>query len=165
MTINDFMIRFAPGFNELAEDEITAINNFTLLWSLLEAQVLNTSASASAIISKANEWAQENRLQTLNLMPFTSYFRNRYVESGELNHRFDHLHLRSNDQPELVKSVLLEQAGEQEIQLSACLIIVLRFRNNFFHGLKWAYEMRDQKNNFETASALLKECIAIQSTS
>lgn len=164
MTTNDFLIQHAPGFSELAQEEIEAINNFSLLWSLFEAQVLNTSASANKIISKTNDWSQENRIHGLNLEPFTAYFRDRYVENGELNSRFNHLHFRPNDNQDLVENVLLEQTEEPEAVLSACLIIVLRFRNNFFHGIKWAYEMKDQKSNFEISSHLLKECIGIQSS-
>lgn len=35
---------------------------------------------------------------------------------------------------------------------SAMLIIVLRFRNNLFHGVKWQYELASQLDNFETAN-------------
>lgn len=39
----------APGYEELGQDEKGAIQDFSLLWSLFEAQVLNTSASADSI--------------------------------------------------------------------------------------------------------------------
>lgn len=162
MTINEFLYQFAPGYRELGQDEIEAINNFALLWSLFEAQVLNTNASVSAITSKITEWAHNGRLQNLNIEYFTEYFRSRYVENGDFNYRFEHLHLRHNDNIKLVKSALLAQTEDTESLLSAWLIIVLRFRNNFFHGIKWAYEMKDQKSNFEIAGNLLKKCLAIQ---
>ena len=35
------------------------------------------------------------------------------------------------------------------------LIIVWRFRNNLFHGEKWAYQLQGQLSNFTHANAVL----------
>lgn len=35
------------------------------------------------------------------------------------------------------------------------LIIVYRFRNNLHHGLKWAYGIQEQRENFEQSNAVL----------
>ena len=35
------------------------------------------------------------------------------------------------------------------------LMIVWRFRNNLFHGAKWAYQLRDQRENFTQANSIL----------
>jgi hypothetical protein len=34
-------------------------------------------------------------------------------------------------------------------------MIVLRLRNNLFHGAKWAYGIADQRENFQHANAAL----------
>ncbi|CCE97846.1 Hypothetical protein SFHH103_03354 [Sinorhizobium fredii HH103] len=34
-------------------------------------------------------------------------------------------------------------------------MIVWRFRNNLFHGEKWAYQLQDQLSNFTNANAVL----------
>ena len=34
-------------------------------------------------------------------------------------------------------------------------IVVYRIRNNLFHGMKWAYGMRGQLENFRHANAVL----------
>jgi hypothetical protein len=86
-----------------------------------------------------------------------AYFADRYVESGSTNYIFTQLHMRNNDNPTLVKAVLRGENNKPSDQLIACLTIVYRFRNNFFHGLKWAYGLRSQLDNFTHASALLAE--------
>ena len=37
----------------------------------------------------------------------------------------------------------------------ALLMIVWRLRNNLFHGAKWAYGLRDQRENFTHANSVL----------
>ena len=44
---------------------------------------------------------------------------------------------------------------QRQIKLAACLIIIFRYRNNYFHGIKWATEFRDQQKNFEESNKLL----------
>ncbi|PHM39148.1 hypothetical protein Xmau_03053 [Xenorhabdus mauleonii] len=61
---------------------------------------------------------------------------------------------------DLVRSVLTKENDNPTDQLIVCLIIVFRFRNNFFHGLKWAYELRGQLGNFTHSIALLKKYLA-----
>ena len=47
--------------------------------------------------------------------------------------------------------------------LAVLLIIVYRYRNNFFHGIKWAYNFRDQLDNFTNANRLLSMLIKLNS--
>ena len=84
-----------------------------------------------------------------------AYFRQRYVSDGQTNHKFESLHFRRNDRRELVEAVLLGHEATAIEIVKALLIIVFRLRNNLFHGIKWAYEMRDQQRNFENAIAVL----------
>jgi len=44
--------------------------------------------------------------------------------------------------------------------VAALLIVVYRLRNNLFHGEKWAYEMKDQRSNFEQANEVLMKAMA-----
>ena len=150
--------RIAPGVANLSPEEHEAIQRFTLLWTLFEAQVLQNNASVNKIadvvgnldVHIVNEgWFHEQ----------LEYFRERYIEAGNANYRFDHLHLRNNDDPERVRSVLVGDNEDPKEQLIACLTIVYRFRNNFFHGLKWAYGMQGQLDNFAHSASLLKACL------
>ena len=157
----DWLNLNAPGYEELSQEEKDAIMHFSLLWSLFEAQVLNTSASANSIEAKINTWLESGLLNADDFEPFKSYFVERYIENGETNNRFEHLHLRNGDKPNLVKSVLNGEDNNISNVATALLIIVLRYRNNFFHGIKWAYQFNDQLDNFNTANNLLMKVIEI----
>ena len=150
--------RIAPGVADLSPKEYEAIQRFTLLWTLFEAQVLQNNASVNKIAEIINnldnqivvgDWFKEQ----------LDYFKERYVEGGYTNYRFDHLHLRKNDNPERVRSVLVGENAAEKQQLIACLTVVYRFRNNFFHGMKWAYGMQEQFENFTHSANLLKMCL------
>lgn len=139
--------KVAPGVANLSHEEHEALQRFTLLWTLFEAQDLDSNASVRKISEKVenidpqlinNAWFKEH----------LSYFSNRYVQDGVTNYHFDHLHLRNKDNPDLVRAVLTGECVDPASQLIVCLTIVYRFRNNFFHGLKWAYGLQDQLENF-----------------
>ena len=157
--VQEWLNNYAPGYKELSERERRAIMDFAMLWSLFEAQVLNENGSANAIVSKVHEWYGRGLLAREQFEPFLRYFVERYVAEGALNSRFAHLHLRNNDHRDLVERVLLAAANNENLSLvevaAVPLIIVWRYRNNFFHGIKWAYQMRDQFDNFNKANHLL----------
>ena len=39
--------------------------------------------------------------------------------------------------------------------VAVILIVIYRFRNNLFHGVKWEYELRGQLDNFNHANQVL----------
>ena len=151
----DWLNSNAPGYENLSQEEKDAIMHFSLLWSLFEAQVLNTSANARSILDKTNKWNELGLIHDGEFDHFKNHFINRYVENSETNYRFSQLHLRNGDKPDLVKAVLLESETELSNVVGALLIIVLRYRNNYFHGIKWAYQFADQLDNFNMANQLL----------
>lgn len=57
---------------------------------------------------------------------------------------FAGLHLRRNDNFALVSEVLKGANRNHADGVAALLIVVLRLRNNLFHGVKWAYGIRGQ---------------------
>lgn len=149
------------GFSQLSLEEKNAIMHFSLLWSLFEAQVLGTQASVSAIQRKCENWNSHGHLHLNDFEPYLSYFKNRYVENGELNYRFQYLQLEKSGNPEVVANVLKGSENSIKDIVTALLIIVFRFRNNFFHGVKWAYEFRDQQDNFIISNQVLAKAIEI----
>ena len=160
--IQDWLIKYAPGYNELSEEEKQEIMQFSLLWSLFEAQVLNTSASPNSIKVRVSSWAKNGLLQLRKFEKYREYFSRRYIENGNPTHRFQHLHLRRNDDPDLVLRVLKYETDEISDVVTALLIIVYRYRNNFFHGIKWAYQFQDQLDNFKTSNGLLVRMLEIK---
>lgn len=115
-----------------------------LLWSLFEAKVLDQRGSADAIIDAAKQWAGKGLLTQESFEPQINYFRNRYYADGEYTYHFEHLHLRKNDSPDLVKKVLRNVDANSDEVAAATLIIVYQFRNNLFHGVKWSCKLRGQ---------------------
>lgn len=151
----DWLCAKAPGFSDLSENERAAIMHFSLLWSFFEAKALHTHASAISILALVHEWASNGRL---NIAPFATslaYFRDRYFNQGAFTEHFRGLNLRRNDSPDLVGAVLKGESTNDADTVSALLIVVFRLRNNLFHGVKWAYGIRDQLDNFTNANTAL----------
>ena len=151
----------APGFRELQADEQTAIMQFSLLWSLFEARALNTHGSARAIVAVTRLWAEQSLLKEKSFAREIAYFQNRYYRDGAFTHHFHNLHLGRSDQQALVERVLKNDTPDSAEVAAAALIIVYRFRNNRFHGVKWAYEIRGQFENFTHANAVLMQAIEL----
>lgn len=152
----------APGFAALTETERQAIFHFSLLWSLFEARALDTRASAHAILTLTRRWGSSGCLTVAHFARSLAHFRARYVEQDRPTQRFKDLAFRKRDKQELVLSVLQGETREPTDTVAAVLIVVLRLRNNLFHGLKWAYGIHGQQENFAHASLALMGALAIQ---
>ena len=146
-----------PGFRDLPRADRDALSQFLLLWSYFEASVLATKGSAKAIEKQVRQCELEGRLRPEQFRTSLEYFRARYFPGGAESGHFHHLNLRPSDNPELVRRVLGGGSDAPRDTVMAVLIVVLRFRNNLFHGLKWAYEFRAQRDNFEHANSILMQ--------
>lgn len=155
----DEIAALAPGLEQMSDQERAALSDFAICWTVFEAQLFDSNVSAARIKEKVESWFESADADKNWYVPQVNYFRARYTENGEIGARFEHLHLRNNDDPNLVRRVLLGENQDAASQLAACLIIVSRFRNNFFHGLKWAYQFQDQQQNFEQSTQLMVQCI------
>lgn len=151
----EWLLQRAPGFAALPENEQTVIIDFTFLWSLFEAQVMGNHAQSVRMRTKVDEWQAAGTLEPERYDAELAYFQQRYFAQGEFTHHFYHLHLRKCDQRDLVQAVLSGNINDGHNRLVALLMIVWRFRNNLFHGEKWAYQLQDQLQNFTHANAAL----------
>jgi hypothetical protein len=145
----------APGFNALSKEEREAIMHFSLLWSFFEAKALNTNATANRILALVHKWASDGCLDITLFNSSLAYFRNRYFNQGKVTANFSGLKLRSNDNPALVGAVIRGENTNPADCVAVLLIIILRLRNNLFHGVKWAYDICGQLDNFTNANAAL----------
>jgi hypothetical protein len=145
----------APSFRDLPDQDRRAIFDFSLLWSLFEAQIMGYSAGPASIRKRVEAWASDGTLDAGVYDAELAYFRNRYFADGVLTYHFPHLQLRHADHPDLVQAVI-EGANDNPRDKVLCLLmIVWRLRNNLFHGAKWAYQLRDQRENFMQANSVL----------
>lgn len=152
---SEWLSKHAPGFHELTDQERCAIFEFTFLWSLFEARIMDSFARADRISQKVDEWCAAEALATEKYHAELAYFQDRYFSNGQFTHHFGHLHLRDADHPDTVKSVLNGSNNNDRDSLLTILMIVWRYRNNLFHGAKWAYQIKGQLLNFTNANIVL----------
>ena len=124
--------------------------DFVLLWNLFESRIFNSSYSPEDVAAKNLIVPKELVEKTL------VYFKKRYVKNGQVNEKFQRLKLRTkSDKQSLVKGVLLGNNHDECAIVEACIIIIGRYRNNLFHGLKEIASLNLQKDNFDTANEFL----------
>jgi hypothetical protein len=155
MTPIEWLEHRVPGFAALTGGERRAIFEFAILWSVFEGRALDARASATRIVEVVQAAEGSGRLDLEPFQPHLEYFCARYFGDGQPSPHFMHLNLRAGDRPELVVRVLKRDPASDAECVAALLIVVYRFRNNLFHGLKWAYELKDQQENFEHANVVL----------
>ena len=155
MKPTEWLIDRAPGFGELPCKERDAIRDFALLWSYFEISVLNGYANADKIVEAVTQLARLNRLPSGEIQTEIDYFRKRYYDGNKFTDKFKALRFRNNDRKSIVEDVIRGKSDNEVEILSAILIIVLRLRNNLFHGAKWANELSGQLNNFTNANNVL----------
>ena len=151
--------RHAPGFSALSAGERSALMHFTLLWSLFEGEVLNAAANVNTIGEVVQRWNRVGALTAGTFSVEVEYFKERYYADDRFNYWFEHLHLERSGNPQVVRDVLSGHDVAPASVATAVLIIVFRYRNNLFHGEKWAYELREQEQNFSHANAVLMRAI------
>lgn len=145
----------APGFKDLPEDDRRAVFDFAFLWSLFESEIMAANARVDRITEKVDVWATGDMLSADLYGAELAYFRDRYFANGELTYHYPFLDLRKSDHPDLVEAVIRGANNDPRDRVLALLMIVWRLRNNLFHGAKWAYQIRGQRENFTQANAIL----------
>lgn len=136
---------------QLQDKDLKSVRDFSLVWNIFEATVCDTNFS----ITKVEQALRNKNFNLDDFVPFLEYFKDRYISNNNTNQRFEMLHFRPNDKKDFVAEVLLGQhSGTKQIIL-ALVIIVFRFRNNLFHGLKDIRFIDEQKSNFDNANSVL----------
>jgi hypothetical protein len=144
-----------PGFGAVSHAELQAIRDFSLLWSFFEAQVFPNSANAGAIYEAAQRWGNTGDLDDDPYGAQIAYFRDRYWLNGDFTFHFHDLRFRKHDQGPLVRAVLEGSENTLIARAATVFIVIYRYRNNLFHGAKWANGLAGQLGNFRQANAAL----------
>ena len=148
----EWLEKNATGFAALQPQERTAPMHFSLLWSYFEAEALHANASSVAVATWIRDLHKQGKINPTAFSTALDYFKNRYFQGGNFTHYFDNLHLRQNDSPDLIRAVLSDNNHDPVDSVVALFIIIYRFRNNYFHGPKWAYNLQGQLRNFTIAN-------------
>jgi hypothetical protein len=143
------------GFGNLPAEEKSSMMEFSLLWAFFEAKHLNSAASSRSIAQFCESLGLDGAIDLEPLKEPLAYWRSRYVQGGEFTYHFDYLYLRPGDNVDIVRSVLRGEHESPSLILTCLLTLIYRYRNNLFHGLKWAYGLKDQLGNFANASRVL----------
>ena len=157
----NWLKKVEPGFNQLSDEEQNAIRDFSLLWSLFEGKILNTNANAKTLIKSVNVLKDNGKLTLKPFAEAIQYFSSRYYNGVALTPEFQGLNLRQSDHISIVEKVVKGHSTDEAETLSAILIIVLRLRNNLFHGIKWSYRIRGQLENFTNASNVIMSVMTL----
>ncbi len=151
--INWINQRFGIQLNAV---DLESIKDFALIWNIFERFVCNNNFG----IARVQQANAQKQLLIADFQPQLDYFKNRYTENGQTNNRFDNLHFRPNDRENFVRQVLLSNNNSVQDIVLAITIIVYRFRNNLFHGIKDIQVIHEQRVNFEHANSFLKALLS-----
>jgi hypothetical protein len=113
----------------------------------------SNAGNANSIRAVVDAWHEAGTLQTEVYDQQLAYFRQRYFVNGAFTYRFDHL--RPNDQVPLIRSVIDGSSNDPSRRVATVFIVILRYRNNLFHGMKWQYQLAGQLDNFTNANCAL----------
>lgn len=155
----EWLMQKVQGFAALPPQDRDAIVSFSFLWSLFEAQLMGNNANAKKIADAVEQWDAADMLGADLYDGDLAYFRDRYFQNGDFTYRFAHLNLRKSDMPDLVTSVISGANDDARDRVLTVLLVVWRFRNNLFHGEKWAYWLEGQLDNFNHANAVLMRAL------
>ncbi|SFD43095.1 hypothetical protein [Algibacter pectinivorans] len=137
---------------EFTEEQLINVKDFSLLWNIFENLVCGNRCN----VNRLDERLNPIEFQIADFQENFEYFQNRYTENGTTNVRFEHLNFRNGDRKEFVSNVLLGNENVTSAKVLALTIIVFRFRNNLFHGLKDFMQIDQQEENFRNANQVLK---------
>jgi hypothetical protein len=163
MKFDKFIKEYLPEFNQLNEEEVNEITNFTLMWSLLESIVLDCRATPEKIDSNARSLVANGALDINLIADSLQYFKTRYFNKdlNALTPYYDGLKIehRLPKYRDLILKMFTDDDINAQEKISALLLIIYRLRNNLFHGEKWAYGINGQSENFTHASKVIANVI------
>ena len=160
----EWINQFFDNAIDLNQNEgLERIKNFALFWNMFEkfacANFANVAKIESFVVKLNNRTAITNEC----VNPYLEYFIDRYTQNGTLN--IEGLQFRTYPGDIRAKgkvvAVLTRQAVTPREILEALLLILLRFRNNLFHGNKQIVNLDTQVSNFSLANRLLSNVLTL----
>lgn len=145
-------LRFGTNYTE---EQLTNVKDFSLLWNIFENLVCENNCN----VNRLDERLTPVAFEIAEFQETFDYFIDRYTSKGTTNERFDRLNFRNGDRKEVVANVLLGNDNEVSNIVLALSIIVYRYRNNLFHGLKNFMQIDQQEENFKNANRVLKSIL------
>lgn len=156
--VQRFLFAWHPGYADLTSDEREALNDFCSLWPIFEGSILGDDYAGKDLLKVATTLNDMGVLKVDTLTAEIQHFHSRYFRDGAFTPLFDGLYVerttKANER--VIRNFLLAGQNQPiEAALQGVLMIVLRYRNNTFHGAKALYGYRDQLANFRAACSVL----------
>ena len=157
METEQYLSQKVDGYAQLTKEERHAIDQFSLIWALFENAICATRATQKLLVKVPRDLAEIGHLDISAFESTLAYFRARYFHAGETTTFFKGLHLDEGSPKyiDLVKTVVSGAENSDIKVLGAMLLIIHRYRNNLFHGVKMQYGISGQRENFEHACNVL----------
>lgn len=147
-----WLIAHSQHAGAVTEPAWNTVADFSILWQLFEAKLCDSRARNNKLKAIADSYA--GRPFGVSLDEAFAYWKARYTLLGNTTWHFDDL-FGGHDGREVVATALLADTPHAATRLEALLLIVLRLRNNLFHGGKEIETFNDQKDNLDHATAVL----------
>lgn len=141
----------------LTAEAYNILADFLLLWNLFEDRLFENNFTIEKAEHYVNDYIDRFNPDVCNRA--FEYFKKRYtdIELGIVTYPlFEKLNFRRNDKKEFVDGVLIADSPSLKDKVLASIIIIFRYRNNLFHGLKDVTQINYQQSNFITANKVLK---------
>ncbi len=157
----EWLTQHIENTQQLSQEALDAVSDFTLMWALFEAsegqQIGNMLGQLSPFAERVSNVIPDDLLASQ-----IEYWSQRYTrvteetDQFEPTWRFHHLGFNEAWHSELVFRVLTGNTHFRKDKVEACLLIVYRYRNRLFHGMKDITRLNGQVENLNHASATLQ---------
>ena len=145
----------SPSLQRFLRRGLQPLLHFALMWNMFEGQLCDSSVSVQKLREVAITLAQRRFAASPDAKAFLDFIRTRYFADGRVTERFYSLNLRSEHQRNAVFSVLSGATSDPAEAIFAQLLVVYRYRNNTFHGLKEIAEVFGSQVLFDQAARFL----------
>lgn len=155
MKVSDWIQKNIRRSAQLESNTLEAVSDFTLMWSIFEASEAYDENVVDQIRVLSKRVARDMPSDAIDSQ--LSYWSKRYIhENGEPTEHFHYLYFRDASQIEKTLDVLKNKKTSFEDKIEVCLLIVYRYRNNLFHGIKDVTLLNSQVENLRNAIELLQ---------
>ena len=125
------------------------------MWNMFEGELCKTSANVRKLSQVGVLLARRGLMLHSSSKSFLKFVQDRYWNENELTGKFQSLHLRSAAEVAAVSEMLSCKTTDQARVVYALLLIVYRYRNNTFHGLKEIEEVLGSPELFDQSARFL----------
>lgn len=146
------------GAGGLPNEDLESVTRFMTFFSLAEAKIVGLNDGLAGTDKLSNLLIDGGFIDAAALDAIFQYFVTRYRSNEEPNERFSKLaptNFVNGKLRERFLELLLSIKPSPNEKLSFVLKVMLRLRHNLFHGVKWAYLLQGQRDNFDHSTEFL----------